>query len=327
MDTVIELKGVAAPKRAEAENEIKEYLAILEKSFSAPEINFSRIIVAHDFEETVNGLLPVLNKEGYNYEAKRHAVKAVGKTIRNMTENGLAFTVVTDGRYIGKWAGNEKPARFEVFFHEFIHAYLDQKRYKSMGAAGFKNDYRTIEGVCFGLALIRDEYIVDSYLDVLCRQWVAAGDGAPAGLNELNLKRGINYPDTFIRLVDGLPDFLKVNIAEFKAGNRGMGELWNGLANYIEEILTVFAHLAGSREKEDDWETVKQKISAPEPYKKYLAGRLKNIYREWINYFLDGYDEAKSLQICAGEIREIFHNCGLSFKNVKDGIFIEVRGK
>jgi hypothetical protein len=39
---------------------------------------------------------------------------------------------------------------------------------------------------------------------------------------------------------------------------------------------------------------------------------------------MDGYDEVKSLEVIRNEIKEIFHHCGLNFKNVDKGIYITV---
>mgnify|MGYP001373218972 CR=1 FL=1 len=324
MNTDIDVAGVISPGQNEAKSEIEGYLSLFEKSFSPEVINIAKVIVAADFERAVDSLLTDLKKSGYKYAAGRRSVKAVGKTVHNIAGNDISFTVVIDGKYIGNWEDDEKAARFEIFYHEFIHAYLSKKRFINLGADGFRNDYRTIEGVCFSLALTRDEYIVDSYLDVMCKKSLTGADNEPLGLKKLNLGRGINYPDIFMQLLADMPDIIGKIISEYQAGKTSVGVMWNRLCAFVEEILTIFAHLAGSQDNEADWDTVKQRISDSEPYKKYLAGHIKKIYLEWIAYFGENYDEAKSLEIIQNEIMEIFHNCGLKFKNVAKGIFITI---
>lgn len=324
MDTIISVEGAVPSRQAAAKREIREYLSLFRKSISPEEVDISQVMIAADFEDAVNRALPGLVAEKYNFTSQHRTGKAVGKTLPAIEGGDISFTVIIDGGVLGGWKDNEKATRFEILFHEFFHAFIYRKRFTVMGIDSFRNDYRTIEGVCFSLALTRDEYIVDSFLDVLCKKSLYDENNVPYGLNRLNLERGTDYLAIFSELVNGMPGFIDSHTTGFKTGQKSMSELWNGVCSYIEEILTVFAHLAASREKESDWDSVKKTVSGLEPYQQYLAGHLKKIYTEWVNYFLDGYDEAKSLAIIQNEIQEIFHKCGLSFKNVKDGIHITV---
>ena len=323
MNAIIDLQGVIPSRREEAKKEIVEYLGIFSRSLSA-EVRISHIIVTRDFEGAVNEFWPDGKETSLKYAARHHTGRAVGKTLNTIQNNEISHMVIMDGKYVGNWEDNEKATRFELFLHEFIHAYLNHNRFKTMGTDSFKNDFHTIEGVCFQLALTRDEYIADSYLDVLCKKILTGDNEKPLGLHELNLARGINYLDIFMQLLDDMPVIVSGNITSFKNHEKTINETWNILSSYVEELLTVFAHLAGSREKETDWHDVTGRIYASESYQKYLSGHLKVIYTEWINYFLNNYDEEKSLYIIREEIQGIFRNCGLNFKNVADGIHITV---
>ena len=128
-----------------------------------------------------------------------------------------------------------------------------------------------------------------------------------------------------MKLINDMPEFLSSNISDFKNHRKSIEEMWRNICAYVEEIITIFAHLAGSRDGENDWDSITRMISNSEPYEKYLSGHLKKIYTEWINYFLNDYNEKESLRLIQNEIQEIFHNCGLNFQNVKDGIYITVR--
>lgn len=323
MNTDINIEGVIAQKRDEAINEIREYLTILFNGFSA-EVKISKVIVASDFERTINDLWSSLKDYGIEYEAKRYSVTAVGKILHNIENSDISFTVVIDGKHIGNWEDMARATRFELFMHEFMHAFIDHNRFKRMGIDGFTRDINTIEGVCFTLALSRDEYIVDSYVDMLCKKSLTDVNKEPVGLNRLNLERGINYFEIFMQLLNDMPEFVRTNIMEFKTYKKDIVGFWHIISSFVDELLTVFAHLTGSQGREEDWEKKGEEISNTEAYKKFLVGHLKNIYSEWMNYFSDGYDEVKSLEIIQNEIKEIFQNCGLTFSNKDEGIYITV---
>jgi hypothetical protein len=324
MDTVINLEGVMPHRREAAQKEIGEYLALFRRSFAADDVNISGIIIAEDFERTVNQLLPELVKDGYDYKAQHHSGKAIGKTVRALNDKGISFNIVLDGGYTGKWEDDARPARIELIFHELFHAWLDKKRFDRMGQAGFKNDYLTIEGVCYGLALIRDEYLVDCYLDEVCRRFLIGDDKVPIGLKQLNLVRGIDYRDEYLNLLADMPGVIDTVINDVKAGRKTIAKAWRTIHDYVEEILTTFAHLAAGQEKEPDWKDIQKSITETPAHQKYLAGHTRVIYTEWLNFFSENYDEVASLEIIRKEIQEIFHACGLNFRNVAEGIFISL---
>ncbi len=324
MKTTIDVKGVIPGKRAKARQEAREYLDLFQKNFVKDKTGINTIIIAGDFKDAINELRGEPGT-GRQYRAARRATIAIGRTLRSVTDEAITFTVVIDGGQFGGWEDSEKPARVEIFFHEFIHAWLEAKRFARTGKEGFIIDTHTVEGVLLSLALTRDEYIADSYADEICKRLLTDEENRAVGLAKLNEARGIDYEATFIKLVSGMDDFVKRNMGDFRGQRKSAGQMWHDVGDYIEEILTVFAHLAGSREKEADWGEVKQRIAAPEPYTKYLAGHLKKIYTEWINYFLDGYDEAKSLDTISREIEAILRGCGLEFRNVKGGIYVTVK--
>ncbi len=324
MNTKINVEGVIPSRREVAEKEIGEYLGLFQRSFAAEAIDIGGITIAADFEKMITRLLPGLAGDGFSYKAKHRSGKAIGKTLRILDDNGISFNIVLDGAYLGKWEDDAKPTRIEVIFHELFHARLENKRFISLGKAGFRNDYRTIEGVCFSLALTRDEYIVDCYVDELCKRLLMDDNNQPVSLRQLNAARGINYRDVYLKLLEDMPGFIDNNIAGFKAGRQNTAALWNSISGYVEELLTTFAHLAGSQEREEDWADVQKTMSETPAHQKYLAGRLRVIYTEWLNYFTDDYDEAGSLQTIGEEIRGILENCGLRFKNVPEGINIRI---
>jgi hypothetical protein len=324
MDTIINVAGVTPPLREAALREIGEYLALFKKSFASDEMKIAGITIAADFERTVNQLLPDLVKEGYDYKAQHHSGKAIGKTIRRVDDGGITFNIVLDGGFLGGWEDGARPARIELIFHELFHAWLDKKRFGRMGPAGFRNDYLTIEGVCFSLALIRDEYLVDCYLDEVCRRFLTGDGQGPIGLKQLNLARGIDYRDEYLKLLADMPGVIDGAVAQGKAGRKTIAEVWHTVHDYVEEVLTTFAHLAAGQEKEPDWMDIQKMIAETQAHQKYLAGHTRVIYTEWINYFSETYDESSSLGIISKEIGEIFHACGLSFKNVPEGIYISI---
>jgi hypothetical protein len=324
MDTIINVKGVMPHRREEAQKEIGEYLALFKKSFASDQMNITSITIAENFEQTINQLLPELVKDGYNYSSRHRSGKAIGKTVRTVNDSGISFNIVLDGGYIGKWEDNARPARIELIFHELFHAWLDKKRFNRIGAAGFKNDYLTIEGVCYGLALIRDEYLVDCYLDEVCQRFLIGDKNGSIGLKQLNLAREIDYRDEYLKLLADMPGVIDTVITGVKAGRKTIAEAWHDIHDYVEEVLTTFAHLAAGQEKEPDWKDIQKTITETPAHQKYLAGHTRVIYTEWLNYFSENYDEVKSLEIIGKEIREIFHACGFRFRNVADGIYISI---
>ena len=215
MDTKIDLTGVISSRQAAAKQEIAEYLSIFSRGLST-EVRISNIIVAADFEEAVNKVWSDGKEHGLKYAAIHTSGRAIGKTLNIISNSEISHCVIIDGNFIGNWEDTEKVTRFELFLHEFIHAFLNHNRFKTLGADSFKNDYLTIEGVCFQLALTRDEYVVDSYLDVLCKKFLTGNNNRPLGLHELNLARGIDYLDIFMQLMDNLPGVVRENTRAFK---------------------------------------------------------------------------------------------------------------
>jgi hypothetical protein len=317
MNTKIEVTGVIPARQDEAKQEIAGYLGAFHRTFS-PDVPIMRVTVAEDFEKEVDKTVSGKTR----YSARRQATQAVGRTLYKPGKDSISFSVVMDGRFVRQWTGDEQATRFELFMHEFLHAYLSWNRYKNLGASKFEQDTRTIEGVCLSIALTRDEYIVDSYLDEMCKRVLTDSFNQPLGLHRLNLGRRMDFLAAFMMLLDGMPAIVDANVSAFRKKEKDMQEIWRTLSMYVEELLASFAHLAGSREKEPDWPEITRSIYASPAYERFLTGHLKAIYREWINYFLENYDEAACLETTAHAVREIFHNCGLRFKNVPEGIHI-----
>lgn len=322
--TEINVEGVTAGRREAAVEEIRWFLRVLGRVSKKAKIE--RVVIAKDFDDTINRLSSVHKAHGIEYKAQRRSVRAAAKVLVHIENDVMSFSLVFDGKAFGSWKEGAKGLRFEKFLHELSHIVLYDARFERVGTANFYPNENTAEGVCLSLALItRDEYTVDRVVDKLCREFLTDEHHQPVHLAKLHMAEGVDFRVVLAELMGEMPNFIRQNVRDFKLWRKTIEVLWPEILQYFEELLTVFAHCAATYDRLKEWGQILVDISATEAYKEFLSGHLERIHEEWQKWFSEPhYDEAGSLDVIQNQIREIFRNCGLTLTNVPDGIYVSV---
>ena len=327
-DAEINVEGVVPERQRAASEEIGWYLQLLStvtRELQA-DIWVRKVVVAKNFNATVSELSSVHKAYGIAYKAQRRAVRAIGKIIEHIENERISFSLVFDGEVFGSWEERGKAFRFEKFLHELLHTVLDSVRFERVGAENFYPDEKTVEGVCLSLALVsRNEYIVDRIVDRLCPNILIDDDHQPVQLAKLYLAEGVDFRATLSELMEKMPDFVSQNIRDFKLWHMTIDSLWPHMCEFVDELLTVFAHYAAAYDRQEGWLQILADISQTPAYRSFLSGHIEAIHSEWQRWFDEPKsDEARSLEAMGNEIRGIFRRCGLTLANVSSGIYVRV---
>lgn len=324
----INVEGVTPEKQQAATEEIQWFLQLLSTTTKKLqlEVLVKRVIIAKNFNATVNEVSLFHKINGIEYKAQRRAVRAIAKTIEHIENERISFSLVFDGEVFGSWEEQAKAFRFEKFLHELVHTVIDGARFKKSGTKNFHPDEKTAEGVCLSLALVtRNEYIVDRMVDELCQEFITDDDNQPMSLARLYSAEGFDFRATLLELIGKMPEFIAQNVLDFKEWHITMDRFWPRICAFLEELLTVFAHCAATYGRQEGWLQTLSEISQTRAYRSFLSGHLEAIHREWQRRFGESdYDEAQSVEAIAKEIRGIFHRCGLTLTNVSGGIYVSV---
>ncbi|MBA7636099.1 hypothetical protein ES703_43714 [subsurface metagenome] len=267
-----------------------------------------------------------MTKYGIEYKAQRRTVRTIGKTIEHIENERISFSLVFDGEVFGSWEERAKAFRFEKFLHELVHTVIDSARFERLGAQEFYPNEKTAEGVCLSLALVAtNEYIVDRIVDELCQNSLVNDDHQPVPLAKIHSAQGVDFRITLSELMDKMPSFIIQNIQDFREWRMTMDTLWPRIYEFLEELLTVFAHYAAAYDRQEGWCQTLADISRTQAYRSFLSGHLETIHREWQRWFDEpDSNEASSAKAIGKEIRGIFQRCGLTLTNVSNGIYVSV---
>lgn len=322
--TEINVEGVVAERKEAAVEEVRWFLRVLDRVSKKAKIE--RVIIAKDFDATINRLSSVHKAYGIEYKAQRRSVRAAAKVLVHIENDNISFSLVFDGNTFGNWEASAKGLRFEKFLHELSHIALYDTRFEKVGTERFYANENTAEGVCFSLALTtRDEYVVDRVVDKLCQEFLTDEHHQPVHLAKLHMAEGVDFRVVLAELMGKMPGFIRQNVRDFKLWRKTIEALWPEILQFLEELLTVFAHCAATYDGLKEWGQIFADISATEAYRAFLRGHLERIHEEWQKWFSEPhYDEAGSLDVIQNRIREIFRNCGLTLTNVSDGIYVSV---
>ena len=322
--TEINVGGVTAGRKEAAVEEIRWFLRVLSRVSKKAKIE--RVVIAKDFDATINRLSSVHKAYGIEYKAQRRSVRAAAKVLVHVENDEISFSLIFDGETFGSWEESAKGLRFEKFLHELSHIVLYDARFERVGTENFYPNENTAEGVCFSLALItRDEYIVDRVVDKFCREFLTDEHHQPVHLAKLHMAEGVDFRVVLAELMGKMPNFIRQNVRDFKLWRTTIEVLWPEILQFLEELLTVFAHCAATYDTLKEWGQILADISATEAYRTFLGGHLERIHEEWQKWFSEPhYDEAGSLDVIQDQIRQTFRNCGLTLTNVANGIYVTV---
>ena len=326
--TDINVEGVDPETQGAAVDEIRWFLRILSTatSESLGKVTVRRVIIAKDFDATVNALSPQWKTSGVKYKAQRRTVRAIGKIVEHIENESISFSLVFDSEVFHSWDEQAKAFRFEKFLHELVHVVIDAGRFQRLGTAKYYPDEKTAEGICLSLALnATNEYKVDRMVDKLCKEFLADNEHQPVPLVKLCLAEGFDFRVTLLELVRRMPELVVQNVLDFKEWRITIDELWPRIWQFLDELLTVFAHCAAMHDQQGEWLQTLADITKTQAYRLFLGGHIESIHKEWQRLFDEPpADETENLQAIANEIRGIFNGCGLTLTNIPDGIYVSV---
>ena len=120
-------------------------------------------------------------------------------------------------------------------------------------------------------------------------------------------------------------EFIVRGVLDFKERRIAIDELWFRICQFLDELLTVFAHCAAIYEQQEEWLQTLADISQTQAYRSFLGGHIEAIHKEWQGWFNEpATNETENLEAIGNEIRGIFQRCGLTLTNVSDGIYVSV---
>ena len=327
-NTEINVEGVDSERQQAAVDEIRWFLQILSTATreSRGTITVRRVVIAKDFDATINALSQQWKTSEVKYKAQRGTVRAIGKIIEHVENDNISFSLVFDGEVFHSWDEQAKAYRFEKFLHELFHIVIDATRFHKLGSGEYYPNEKTAEGICLSLALnATNEYKVDRIVDELCQKFLSDDNHQPVPLSKLHLAEGFDLRVTLLELISKMHEFIVQNVLDFKESRTAIDELWSRICQFLDELLTVFAHCAAIYNQQGEWLQTLADISQIQAYKSFLVGHIEAINKEWQRLFNEPLvDETKNLEAIGSEIRGIFRRCGLTLTNVPGGIYVSV---
>ncbi len=327
-ETEINVEGVEPERQQAAVDEILWLLQVLRTATkqSSKGITVRSVIIAKDFDATVNALSPQWKASEVKYKAQRRTVRAIGKIVEHIENDNISFSLVFDGEVFRSWDEHGKAFRFEKFLHELVHVVIDARRFRESDIGKYYPNEKTAEGICLSLALnATNEYKVDRIVDELCRELISDDEHQPVPLVKLYLAEGFDLRLTLLELMGKMHEFIVRDVLDFKESRITIDELWPRICQFLDELLTVFAHCAAIYDQQEEWLQTLADIAQTHAYRSFLGGHIEAIHKEWQRLFDESLaEETENLQAIANEIRGIFHRCGLTLTNVPDGIYVSV---
>ncbi|MBA7671041.1 hypothetical protein ES703_79192 [subsurface metagenome] len=283
-DTEINVKGVEPERQQAAVDEIRWFLKILSTATreSRGDVTLRRVVIAKDFNATISELSPQWETSEVKYKAQRRTVRTIGKIIEHVENDKISFSLVFDGEVFGKWDEQAKASRFEKFLHEMVHIVIDATRFQKLGTGNYYPNEKTAEGVCLSLALVAtNEYRVDRIVEELCQKFLSDDNHQPVPLAKLYLAEGFDLRFTLLELMSKMPEFIVQNVLDFKEWRIAIDELWYRICQFLDELLTVFAHCAAMYDQQEEWLQTLADISQTQAYRSFLGGHIEAIHKEW----------------------------------------------
>ena len=320
---VIELPGLPAESHPQAVKDIR-FLAKVAGVFAEKcELPFmlERVRVTNRFEDDVRGLL----QERFSpakYAATRNNVCAIGKTLPTRSKQGeFRFTVLIDGNSVVPWSiGN--PWCLTTVLHEFFHVVYEGRQVKGLGEEedSANGDYR--ESLLNGLAssLLNENY-VDCSVDAIVREIATKENGEPYSLLELEEAKGSDWVTGLLHALDQMPKFVDEKILKYQIRKITIDELAEEVIPNVKDILILLSHTSSVLIGTKRWPGILEQIRDSEAYQRFLTVHLEKILSQ---FDVDRLPFEASIQLVADAVEGIFQNCGLTFRNHPEGLYINV---
>lgn len=280
-----------------------------------------RVRITDQFEDNVNQLLS--ERSGLTgYVAARRNAHAIGKTLWTRSKQGeLGFVVVIDARRIGSWALSNARCLITVL-HELIHVLREERHLERLGEEEYTANGDTRERLLDGWAcLLLDEFDVDCLVDVLLGEFAKKEDGQPWSLREFDEAQGLDWVNGFLDSLNRLPPFVDEEVYRFRTRQMGIDDLAKSVMPCIKDLLRLLSHTTARYMGTDLWPDIVERIKQTDASQRFLKEHLDTIL-----VYLDDTQSPleESLQGIEQAVEGIFHNCGLGFRTVPDGVYISV---
>ena len=319
----IEVPGIPAEEESLAKKEIGglvDGVAAVVDALGAP-FPLKAICVTDRFEDEVNRLLQ--ERSGTTgYAAVRSHVRAIGKTLPIRSEDGdLGFAVIIDAKQVDSWDLKNSHCLTTVL-HELFHVFREGRHLERLGEEEYTADTDTRERLLDRRASgLLDEFYVDRLVDASVRALAKKDDGTSWSLRELAEAQGVDWPQTLLDGLYGVPQVVDDRIQQFLTSRIGIDELAAVLIPNITDLLTLLSHTASRYMGTERWPDIVQGIKETEASRRFLRQHLDTILGQLYDSELPSEE---SVQIVAHALEGVFGNCGLGFKTIPEGMYISV---
>ena len=319
----IEVPGIPPELQPTAKEDIGRLLDAITRVADKQGMQFllDKVRITDRFEDDVNRLLN--ESSGLTgYVAARRNAHAIGKTLWAHSEQGdIGFVVIVDAGQIGQWALNNSRCLTTVL-HELIHVLREECHLERLGEEEYTADGDTRERWLDGWAcLLLDEFDVDRLVDVIVGGVASKEDGQPWSLRELDEAQGLDWVQGLLDTLNRLPRFVDEEVWKYRTRQMGIDDLAMSVIPYIKDLLRLLSHTAARYLGTDLWPGIAERVKETDASQRFL--------KEHLDTILAHFDDAQSpleesLQTVGQAVEGIFHNCGLGFRTVPEGVYISV---
>lgn len=326
MSLEIEIQGVVPEKVCVARREIQTYLGRVGKILGDTPL---KVHVTSDFDQTVNRILREKRLVKIPYSSKRISVAACAKTICYPHGDGIGFILVLNSGVLGKWEDEWRAYRILVFCHEAAHITDALKLFNFLGAEPlFSEPTKTVEIMSSLARGIWGEYMAERFA-VETMQEVARNVSSGAAV-QYNIRDW--FVDSFIELLNTLPQVLRKDTSKFRLWMISMDDLWPKVYLGLREMLVVASLVAAYSDalskKDDQIEKMKNFAKHCIFFQKWEAihKELRLLYEYGkLLYTTDDYDiYTQHLTRISNELLSIFRIYGFAISDVESGIYVSV---
>lgn len=320
---VIEAPGVPRELRARAEEDIgmlADALAGVAERLGGPYV-LERVLVTDQFEDDVSRLLQ--ERSGLaGYVAAQSNAHAIGKTLwTRSTQGSIGLVVVIDANHIGPWSLNNARCLTTVL-HELTHVLYEARHLKRLGEEEYTAVGDTRERWLDRWAWrLLDEFDVDRTVDAVVRGMAKKDNGDPWSLRELEEAQGVDWAQGLLDGLNRMPQVIDAKVWQFRTWRGEIGDLAAQVIPFVNDLLTLVSHTAAIYLGTEQWLEILKRVKQTEASRRFL--------KEHLDTILGQFDDtqvpfASSVEIVAKAIEEIFRNCGLGFRTVREGVYIGV---
>ncbi len=320
----IEIPKSHKQSRRRAEDSVQKLIgcvAVVGEKMNSPFLLESVRITDH-FQEVVNRIIAE-RTHPTRYSAVRDNVHVIGKTLWIRTGRGdLGFAVVVDANLVGP-VDLENCRFLTTVLHEMIHVLYEARHLKILGEKEYCAGSQTKEQLMdrYARSLI-DEFDVDRLVDDVVSVLVTKNDGTRLYLRELDEVQGIQWVDGLMNGLNQLPTVIDEIVHRFRIREIDIDELAVRLLPRVKDLLILLVHTFSIHINSDQCPCIAERMKNTEASQRFFKEHLDTILGQLSNSVTPVED---SVKILAKSIEEIFGYCGLSFRTVPQGLYIEVK--